>query len=380
MVSSLSYIPLSLAILLASNQYASAAATSNSAPEPGRDGFVVGDGRSTMDLVWSCLATIFTCVWVAQHPDLIEPNDPKMPIGLTQLKFIRMIGFILAPEYLAQAAFSEWWAARQFTSKMRAKGCQHWTNKHSFLVLMRGLSYKPKNSKKLNVLTKYDVETLDPQSFDRLIMESLDEEIDDKDKSDAFAKTVAFIQVSYTIAKAAIRTGQHLPLSEFEVTTFAYILCSFFSYFFWWSKPRDLRRPIVLKLREPHFPPQVRRPNQSFDINMKIFAIGLFSFATAVGAIHLVAWNFSFPTLVELWIWRSASIVTTTLPLIILSVYLVQGLLPEKYMTDVLWFGFPLGGLYILVRLTLLAQSLACLRSLPKGVYAPVWADVWPHL
>jgi hypothetical protein len=368
-----------LAFFLACIRHASAATTSDSPVGSGRVGFVVGNDRSTMDIIWSCLGTIFTCVWVAQHPDLIRANDPTMPKGLTQLKFCRMFPYILAPEYLVQAALSEWWTARQFTSTMRAKGCTHWTTRHSFLVLMKGLSYTTHDSNQSRILTTSDVEDLNPQHLDQLVVKCLDEEIDDKDKSDVLAKVLACIQIVYTIIKATARVRQHLPLSELEVTTFAYILCTLFSYIFWWSKPQEIRRPIVIKLRKPHF--QRSRSVGNYNMGtLPIYIIGILGFGTAVGAIHLLAWNFSFPTTTELWVWRSTSLCVTVLPLIVLSVIWLLDCFPGRHPRGNLAVLAPLLILYGSARLLLLAQSLASFRSLPKEVYKADWAELGPHL
>lgn len=62
-------------------------------------------GRTTNHILWSCLTTIFTCTWVAVHPNLPGPEDS----GFQRLRrrIVTMISAILAPELLAM------WALRQ---------------------------------------------------------------------------------------------------------------------------------------------------------------------------------------------------------------------------------------------------------------------------
>lgn len=61
--------------------------------------------RTLQDILWSCLVTIFACVWIAVHPNVPEPTHS----GWTNLKqrLMIMVYATLAPECITM------WALRQ---------------------------------------------------------------------------------------------------------------------------------------------------------------------------------------------------------------------------------------------------------------------------
>ena len=104
------------------------------------------------------------------------------------------------------------------------------------------------------------------------------------------------------------------------------------------------------------------------------------------GGIHCIAWFFSFPTRVELLIWRISSAAITAVPIYILFVFNFAGLLEnmdlKKYYKTVLYFG-PLSALipYIIARALTLALVFTSLRDLPPGAYETVhWTIFIPHV
>ncbi len=61
--------------------------------------------RTIQDIVWSCLATIFACTWVAVHPNVPNVQDSGW-IKLRQ-KVLVMVYAFLTPEFIIT------WATRQ---------------------------------------------------------------------------------------------------------------------------------------------------------------------------------------------------------------------------------------------------------------------------
>lgn len=67
--------------------------------------------RSTWDIVWGCLATIFACSWVSVHPHIPPPDARWWKIALIRIEM--MVWTILAPELIILLAAKQWLAARQ---------------------------------------------------------------------------------------------------------------------------------------------------------------------------------------------------------------------------------------------------------------------------
>jgi len=53
-------------------------------------------GRTKINIIWSCLVTIFLCTWVAIHPNVPGPNATWLTTTLRRVQL--MILTILAPE------------------------------------------------------------------------------------------------------------------------------------------------------------------------------------------------------------------------------------------------------------------------------------------
>ena len=102
----------------------------------------------------------------------------------------------------------------------------------------------------------------------------------------------------------------------------------------------------------------------------------------AFSALHLSAWNWTFPSNVERFLWRSAAFVATAvvIPTAILLPLLGTGSYTwQRYV--VLGFIYPLVGLYLLCRTVLMVQVFLCFRAMPERVYDTVnWANFLPHL
>ncbi|KAN0084437.1 hypothetical protein V8E55_007941 [Tylopilus felleus] len=107
-----------------------------------------------------------------------------------------------------------------------------------------------------------------------------------------------------------------------------------------------------------------------------------------LGGLHLIAWNFHFPTEAEKILWRVASLVLVAGPpasfiLLGLIAGLAWGLWMDSNMSDcfgtsMLGIVFALG---VVSRTLLVALMLASLRSLPPTAYQTVsWTAYIPHL
>ena len=66
--------------------------------------------RSTWNILWSCLATIFACTWVSIHPNMPSPKDGRIRIALQRLEL--MVWAIMTPEMIIFWAMRQWRHAR----------------------------------------------------------------------------------------------------------------------------------------------------------------------------------------------------------------------------------------------------------------------------
>ena len=67
--------------------------------------------RSIWDILWSCIATIFACLWISIHPNIPSPNETGWRFFLRRLEL--MFWALLAPELVIVWAFRQWLGARE---------------------------------------------------------------------------------------------------------------------------------------------------------------------------------------------------------------------------------------------------------------------------
>ncbi|KAL2817296.1 hypothetical protein BDW59DRAFT_133976 [Aspergillus cavernicola] len=246
-----------------------------------------------------------------------------------------------------------------------------------------------------------------------------EEDISNQSKSDPFTKAFAVLQCTWLIIQSITRTSQGLRLTELELTTLAFTMCAFIMYSFWWCKPFDAQRPITLLCLDPETSTQIRSNLEPWsvtarknDISYNIFGgfvAGLASYlhdrrlsvdplrsavfhttAIAFSGIHLIAWNWDFPTQNIRILWRTFSLITTCGPLtlfLISTIFAIIGVpIDEKY--DVGDSGDSLIAIsmvvitiaYVASRLGLVVLIFYCFSAMPASVYqAPDWNLVLPH-
>jgi hypothetical protein len=70
--------------------------------------------------------------------------------------------------------------------------------------------------------------------------------IADKSKADPLKKAIVCMQAVWYLAQYIGRLQSHLPVTLLELNTLGHALCALLIYLFWWSKPLDIKEPIVL--------------------------------------------------------------------------------------------------------------------------------------
>ena len=255
--------------------------------------------RTIWNIVWSCVVTIFSCTWVAVHPNVPCPKKQEANGWIQRcirnplLSFVEhrlplFICALLVPKYVLA------WAIRQFLrSRKIAKGefelwgkylsitmilsksllDQGWSTTHGFFVIMGGFhlfersSIETSNNDKailhdnnipLCPLAAYNLYEDDTSYWSigamrQSIRADIDftsftvptkEEIEDKGKSDWLAKSLVLLQTSWFVMQCIARAKGHLPITHLEIMMLVYVAINFVIYIFWWNKPLNVNWPV----------------------------------------------------------------------------------------------------------------------------------------
>ena len=406
--------------------------------------------------------TIFSCTWVAIHPNVPCPKNRNPIISFAGHRLPLFICALLVPEFVLAWAIRQFLRARQIANQDKGEFKtfgyisiilsnslleRQWSTTHGFFMIMGGFhlferslketgkdnrNISQEDDKPLHPLQALDLEDCD--GYESFIMPTK-AEIQDRGKSDWLAKSLVLLQTSWFIMQCIARAREHLLVTHLEIVTLAYAAMNFVIYIFWWNKPLNVNRPIrVFRKLDRNAASDSNRPHRSRPVEWKLTwkAIGgglktLLSliiagegdevhlshedrvpmfwadnrrdkhFAMAdfmvlgvgicFGAIHCIAWHFSFPTPTELLMWRISSVAITAVPVYIplmmgLGVLLGELMNSDKLGFTVIYFGPLFGGiLYIIARAATLVLAFTSLRDLPPGAYQTVhWTTSIPHV
>lgn len=122
---------------------------------------------------------------------------------------------------------------------------------HSFWSIMGGLAIDVNGSEPLvpgenpPKLTENGIMLLLALEPD-LIPDISEDELKDKRKANSLTKLIACAQATWFCASCIARVAQRLPISLFELNTFAHAFCTVIIYTIWWKKPLDIERPLLI--------------------------------------------------------------------------------------------------------------------------------------
>ncbi|KAK0229401.1 hypothetical protein EDD85DRAFT_1026871 [Armillaria nabsnona] len=285
----------------------------------------IGDQRTVLNIIWSCLTTIFACTWLAVHPNVPGRNiTRKGAISCAIERAKIMVITILAPEVIVA------WAAEQFIvawklhhGRYRAitsatqplteqKEESKLTLAHGFLLSMGGFYYTAEYeipyqapdayqaaSTRLSSILPWSASDYlldhngfqDPQfpphytptwetfyvpgtlvtlkvlEYEPNLVTNLaaisPETIEDKSKGDALSKTISILQISWFIVQCIARALQHLPITLLEMTALAFAGLSIITYSLWWHKPLNVKYHISLDGSDCRLWSETNDPEQS---------------------------------------------------------------------------------------------------------------------
>ena len=321
------------------------------------------NGRGTSDIISNGIVTLFLCSWSVLCLNVFPPSFSE---GKKTWRKFLMAGLAYAgPEFLFQLSLGQWCAARRSVRKFREHGYSGWTMKHAFLACMGGFALQPAlessgdhwvcfplDEEQVLYLVKHGYIPYEEVKIDKTI-------ISDKNKTDGLVRVIIVGQILWYCIGCIARLCQHLAITLLEIATVGFILCSAGTYYFWFEKPMDVGRAIVLRpnasmeqilrdagkdARQPYWStpmdfvgqpiwswtlywtqwkgyakklgvkfdrtvrPMDKIPDDNFPIVDGWPTWILAAFQVGYGAVHLTGWNLSFPTRVEELLWHITTI------------------------------------------------------------------------
>lgn len=229
------------------------------------------DGRGTMDIIWSCVATMGLCSWSIICINMPGKRESRWVV-LWRKVALTALG-IMCPEIQLSMGASQWVGARRcvkdFASLSTAAGPvddpehQSTTNPvaselekeekkevidmpKAFYIDMGGFRVKPKDGECFPVNGK-EMYWLVKEGWVQqpLFKPSM---VEDKNKVDPLLRVITILQISYFLVGVIGRWAQHLFVTTAELTTVSFIFCSVLGAGFWWHKPCDVVAPETIEI------------------------------------------------------------------------------------------------------------------------------------
>ncbi|KAK3391837.1 hypothetical protein B0T20DRAFT_66896 [Sordaria brevicollis] len=134
-------------------------------------------------------------------------------------------------------------------------------------------------------------------------------------------------------------------------------------------------RLLVTEEGTRHGESHTAQPIKLQEMSVNVLMPVLVAFSLVFSGIHIAAWNYSFCSLAEAWIWRGGSlglaILVVLFPILVKSQEMPGG--------DILLRGNIV--LYPIVRTMMFIVALMAFRKAPTRLYeTPSWTQYWPHI
>ncbi|PVI02225.1 hypothetical protein DM02DRAFT_613069 [Periconia macrospinosa] len=367
---------------------------------------------------------------------------PLFPEAPLLRKWARKLGFMaliaIAPEVVVALAASQ---CMQAWIDLKDVSSPKFTMSHAFFARMGGfvLRYREQDpgqkmqgqrpDKRITVLHLKGVAILE----DYGISFNVDsEDIEDRSKADGFTKLFALVQAGSLVVQSIARKAKGLQITELELMTIAFTACALATYILWWHKPFDAERAIVLDFPDLHaehreilaklrtamgqtfvYEPGLNKlavknldsdflidilfdfsdlfdGNMAENSNLPNFcsSIALYASSAAFSAIHLAAYNWTFPYPVVQTLWRTFSLAALGSSMLPMVINTIVRILPDSWYEKIVkWADRVLGAITIgallvnvLSRLALIGLTFYCFTSMPVSVYSDLdWTKFLPH-
>ncbi|CAM5999658.1 unnamed protein product [Sphagnum balticum] len=200
------------------------------------------NSRGSIDIIWSCLVTIFLCSWSILCLQIPAKEDTRFDILWRRLWLTFLCA--LGPEFILNLALGQWSSARQSVRDFHASNYPDWTMKHAFYADSGGFflytpDFKPIPIDAKQLLYLINHEYIEYPNFS-------EKEIDDKNKMDVFIRFISVAQILWFTVTMIARGAEGLVITGMELTTAAFVLCSLGAMYCWWNKGADVGVPEKL--------------------------------------------------------------------------------------------------------------------------------------
>ncbi|TFK60452.1 hypothetical protein BDN72DRAFT_939954 [Pluteus cervinus] len=216
--------------------------------------------RSLVDIVRSCVLTIFACVYTALHPNIPDPEAKLWQKICARLKM--SFYMLIAPEAVIWWAMRQWYGARKiayWVNKLK------WTTTHGHFVQMGGLEAIHPDGRR-EVIRPFVLwySYLSNGRIDPDELQFPKKQVQDRSKGDFLSKGLVALQTSWFVLECIARFQQHLPITELEVVTLAFAVLNIITYGFWWDKPLNVSCQVPIHIK-PEVSPDEPEANESGD-------------------------------------------------------------------------------------------------------------------
>jgi len=265
------------------------------------------------------------------------------------------------------------WQLRNDLRKLN--GWANFTLRQAFLIEMGGIRCTPSiNFRDLPALIQQY-----PNEFESAFEQyPTDAMIDGRSKSDTMAKLIGTLQAASFAAGTLFRLADHSSLSLLEVLTAGYVLCGTVSALTCLKWPQDLHEAFQITLPAPkeaklEAAQQWANLSHNRDVTTARWTFAFLMLLMALfNAIHLAAWNYSFPSLGESIAWKVAVLIDLVVGL---------GFVWDMMKRDFGPVGLSLTLIYGICRMFIIIESFISLRAAPEAIYQrPSWTAYIGHV
>lgn len=252
--------------------------------------------RTLLSIIWSCLVTIFACIWVVVHRNIPGPRQSWIAVRLEWLKIVVLT--LLVPEWILAWAVRQFLTARQVAKQLelarrelkekpdrpprgevredndtgsqgeagssimdegerdvdpilpKSRAAEEWEVERPVEFAIEthlGRTNEPWTITHGFFVVMggfhyyYDGKPLYPLDSSQVValvktgtlVPPTEHELKDKSKGDALSKSFIIIQTLWFVIQCIARRIEHLPITKLEIMTLAYTVITIAMYGFW---------------------------------------------------------------------------------------------------------------------------------------------------